>query len=263
LTEGPDASGGGEPEGTPHQPLAVGAKYSGGRRLRGLSAEDGNKIQPSPKRMTSEPEVLTSAQQTLLALELGFPGDSMGFPDPDAPDSLVRREPTDSEALFLQFPGKFPLSFYASVFEGTAPTLFWTDCGKYMTGKNRKEKEHREIVIAWWRALHLGRNPASCEQLVGEPCDLALLCQSFDGIDYDISIPPGAVGTFFQNSPRGVIAAPKIEFDPTKGHRVIAGFGYSQALYFHTLHLIGRLSGGLYSPQALPRMEMKKPPGRH
>ena len=226
--------------------------YSAGRKLRGLSAEvqDRNKYAGLKRGVPGAPERLTSAQLITIALELGFNHADFGIEDPGDEMQVMPRVATDAEALYLQVPALVPLGFYATFFGATSPALFWSDLG-FLIPSKIPAMPLMDAILIWWQMLHLARDPSACQSVLGESASLVLGGYGFDGKDYEISLAPSALGAGFLWAPRGLVTAPKAEYDEQKHHREIVGFGFSQCMYFSRIHLRGSVSASLYGPERI------------
>lgn len=230
-------------------------EYSAGRKLRGVSVEkasETNNIAGLKRGQPTDPgPKLSSPQLYSIALELGFSWSDFGISDPSDPTMLSPRPATDAEALFLQVPARIPLGFYGTFIGATAPALFWSDLS-YLYPRDVPTMEVYDALPIWWQAVHLVRDPAACQLVIGEPASLVLGGRGFDGKDYEISLAPGSIGAAFNWAPRALVMAPKVEFDDQKHYREIVGFGFSHCLFFSRIHLRGGVSGSLYGVERLP-----------
>ena len=226
--------------------------YSVGRKLRGLSAEEDNRYAGLRRGAPADLAELSSQELVTIALELGFPWTDFGITnDPNNPTLCYPRAATDAEALFLQVPARIPVGFYATFFGASSPALFWGDLG-FLMPKDVPRLEVRELLPTWWQAIHLARDTKASQDILGEPVSLVVSGHGFDGHDFEISLAPGSIGAAFGWAPRGLVMAPKVEFDEGKRHREIIGFGFSQCIFFSRIHLRGGVSGSLYGPERLP-----------
>jgi hypothetical protein len=216
-----------------------------------MSAEAGNAIQPLKRGKPLAPAMLDSRHQWTIALEMGFQSGDFGVSGDD-PTETMPREATEAEALYLSFPPQIPFSLYAAVFEGTAPSLFWSDAG-FLFPREVATRAVEEVLSDWWRAIHLARTPSASEKVLGESTSLVLHMRGFDGKDFEMSIPSNNVGPGCLWAPRQVMMCPKAKFDPQIGHWQLVGFGISQHLYFQSIHLFGNITGNLYGPERLPK----------
>ena len=239
--------GGGEEE----EELPAGAKFQLGRQVVGLGIEP-RLLSASP--FTVRPEVsdlLESNDLIIMANELGFPEHSFGLPSPASHSSMMPREPTDAEALYLQVPPTIPLAIFAMVYGSSMPTLLWTDLGLSMqpespAGPAGTPDLFRATHTAWWRCLNAIKG--GMEPVVSEPANLVFTGTSFDDKDFSIQIGHGDIKTVFSYAPRALVTKPVSELGAKTKYREIVDFGFAQAIYFHSMLLFGMNTGLVLEP---------------
>jgi len=228
----------------------IDSSYSAGCRIRGLSAADGDKLMEPYRKRQNEQLVLESEVLVSLALELGFQWDALSIRS--GPFALDQREPTAAESLLLQMPPIVQVAFMGEVFGGGLPSLFWSDFGDIMPldplnlAADERDQKRRTI----YHALHIARTPQAAQTILGEAVDLVLTSESFDKMTYEYSLSSSQIGAIFSKAPRVIITNPQTEFDPGLRHKKIVSFGFSQALYFKSVHLRGVMTHQLWSAES-------------
>ena len=228
----------------------IDSSYSAGCRIRGLSAADGDRLmEPYRKRKTEDP-VLESEILASLALELGFQWDALSIRT--GPFGLEPRVPTAAESLLLQMPPTIQLAFLGEVFGGGMPSLFWSDFGDILPldplNLDAYERDQKRRTL--YHAIHIARTPQAAQSILGEVVDLILTSENFDKQTYEYSLSSAQIGAIFSKAPRVILTNPQTEFDAKLGHKLIVSFGFSQAVYFKSIHLRGVMTHKLWSPES-------------
>lgn len=240
----------------------VDAQYAGGRRIQGLGVgqEVGGEIAETHRKRIREHNLLENSDLVTLALEMGFAWDAFGTKASES-NTLQSRAPKDAEVALLQMTNPVPLAMVVNLFGGTAPSVCWTDLGVTlpMEPSSMDYSEHKYRLFSYYLAIYLVQNQASAEKLLGEAVNLVISCQSYDGNPYEITIGSSSLGAIFQNVPRVALMRPKVDFDPTLGHRVITGFDSEHNFYFISAYLRGQVSLGVWGIEDVRRIKEDRP----
>jgi hypothetical protein len=189
-----------------------------------------------------------------IATEAGMEWSSLGTVfGPPANMTLMDREGSDAELLYLQFPPRVPLAIYATLFGGNLPTLFWTDFGYAVQpggvqsyGETIRQRDL--LNIHYWKALNAAGMSTEKIEKVKEPTGIVMTARAFDGHTYSIRLQPNQIIGIFGHVPRHTILQPTFEMNPELQHKVMTDMGVSQTIYFHSMILIGMLSGNAHDP---------------